>query len=609
MNLPAKNQPLDPLSPHARLLLAIENNDERAVRKIAAESDDFGALGHELDALLARHKRSELLDPPAPQGARCHPYGLADACLAPRFSETPPFSGQPGCPALELLFELGFRPDSSELSNMLARSRLANPRHLACAMLSRPEALQSFDGFLPPAVPAAFKGLEQTDPAFALSMARRLAGNPAWPSLAKNASWIQFLFLDCPECAAFLKDAAKATPENSGFDTLSFLCRSISEKIEIFEPKNYPAGSKKQCQQIQQTYLDALRELLGCIDAFEFRERENPFCALTAHNTHEALPFVRQALGLLAEAGFDPKAHRCQWMRKLASGFGRNSAKLADIAFELDAYDPQFAAETLADCIPRYGASAGAKERLAKIYADPRFGAGRPALDAPSLIERHPVLKAISARKFVTAMRVAEHIGFPRAAFQGHNSAHLLALYDKPQASAFLALLLAQPGWKELAGNPCDPGAHTFASNTPLMIAARKANQSAAELLCAAGCDPNASDKAGYTALHFICQKCCHRTADKVLPIVKALLDAGADPRLATKKGVTPIELAAKKSDPETFRILAERFPELLADQKISQSVNAGIAGRAQLPAFEKIILDNAGASAPAPAAPKKKSL
>ena len=609
MNLPAKNQPLDPRAPHARLLLALENNDEASVRQIAAESDDFGALAHELDALLARRKRSELLDEPAPQAARCHPYSLADACLAPRFAETPPFSGPPGCPALELLFELGYRPESAELSNMLARSRLANARHLACAMLGQPEALQSSDGFLPPAVAAAFKGLEQTDPAFALSMARRLAENPAWPSLAKNASWIQFLFLDCPECAAFLKNRAKATPENTGFDTLSFLCRRISEKIEIFDPKNYPKEQKEKCKNIQQTYLDALRELLDCHGACEFSERENPFCSLTAHNTHEALPFVRQALVLLAEAGFDPKAHRCQWVRKLASGFGRNSAKLAEIAFGLNAYDPQFAAETLADCIPRYGASAGAKERLAKIYADPRFGAGRAALEAPALIERHPVLKAISARKFVTAMRAAELTGFPSAAFQGHNSAHLLALYDKPQAAAFLALLLSQPGWKGLAGKPSDPGADTFASNTPLMIAARKANLSAAELLCAAGCDPNASDKAGYTALHFICQKCCHRTADKALPIVKALLDAGADPSLATKKGVTPIELAAKKSDPETFRILAERFPELLADQKISQGVNAGIAGRAQLPAFEKIILDNAGAPAPAPACPKKKSL
>lgn len=112
------------------------------------------------------------------------------------------------------------------------------------------------------------------------------------------------------------------------------------------------------------------------------------------------------------------------------------------------------------------------------------------------------------------------------------------------------------------------------AHRTDLHYAARDANVTEVAKLVASGCDVNAEDQNGWTALHFAAQAQCERTCTlliklgaKIDPedkfgktplsvavfnargdgaVIRVLRLAGADPHLNNLSGVSPVMLARR---------------------------------------------------------------
>ncbi|MBP7053316.1 MAG: ankyrin repeat domain-containing protein [Phycisphaerae bacterium] len=83
--------------------------------------------------------------------------------------------------------------------------------------------------------------------------------------------------------------------------------------------------------------------------------------------------------------------------------------------------------------------------------------------------------------------------------------------------------------------------AQNLAGWTPLLKAARYANDEAVIALLSRGANVRAVNEYGYTALHLACKHGTEKT-------VSTLLAAGADPNAKTHEGMTPLHSAAKGS-------------------------------------------------------------
>lgn len=79
--------------------------------------------------------------------------------------------------------------------------------------------------------------------------------------------------------------------------------------------------------------------------------------------------------------------------------------------------------------------------------------------------------------------------------------------------------------------------------------------------------DVDARNQSGCTALHIACQAGHFGIRQSTHNIIKALLDAGADPTIESNVGDTPLLLAMDAADPTAVIILIDHCPELLTNE------------------------------------------
>jgi ankyrin repeat protein len=93
-----------------------------------------------------------------------------------------------------------------------------------------------------------------------------------------------------------------------------------------------------------------------------------------------------------------------------------------------------------------------------------------------------------------------------------------------------------------LIANGADPGAAGLEGGTPLMIASSKGKTDVVSLLLAHDCgDIDHQDVQAWTALHY-------GSCRSEVPVAKALLWAGADPHLTSRRGERPLDVALGRS-------------------------------------------------------------
>ena len=104
-----------------------------------------------------------------------------------------------------------------------------------------------------------------------------------------------------------------------------------------------------------------------------------------------------------------------------------------------------------------------------------------------------------------------------------------------------------------------------FDDLTALMMSACHAPPEAIEMLLEAGADPGLASRSGWTPLSYAAQ--CGN-----LPVVRLLVEAGADPNGASPAGATPLSVARSAG--------AQEVVELLLDAGADGSVVRGVARR-----------------------------
>ena len=106
-----------------------------------------------------------------------------------------------------------------------------------------------------------------------------------------------------------------------------------------------------------------------------------------------------------------------------------------------------------------------------------------------------------------------------------------------------------------LLGHGAEPNRATPRGETPLSFCASWGHLASAELLLAAGADPNHVDEElGWSVLFFA-------AADGHVAIARALLDAGADPLWTNARGQRALWAALDHDRPEVADLLADREP------------------------------------------------
>jgi ankyrin repeat protein len=107
-----------------------------------------------------------------------------------------------------------------------------------------------------------------------------------------------------------------------------------------------------------------------------------------------------------------------------------------------------------------------------------------------------------------------------------------------------------------LIAHGADVNAKQPAGPSPLMLAAENDDVTLVDVLLAAGADMGATDMSDWDAL------CCAAYRSKNSAVIERLRAAGADPHRRTRNGITPIELAQKRTDDAKAEILAALLSE-----------------------------------------------
>jgi ankyrin repeat protein len=109
---------------------------------------------------------------------------------------------------------------------------------------------------------------------------------------------------------------------------------------------------------------------------------------------------------------------------------------------------------------------------------------------------------------------------------------------------------------KEMLESGCDINCRSPVGSTPVMYAASGQSLRTVKLAKEHAADVNLVSHDGSTALHYLFMSIA--TDKKSLPILKVLLEMGADPTVATASGETPLDLARQKSCDNCVVVLAE---------------------------------------------------
>lgn len=132
-------------------------------------------------------------------------------------------------------------------------------------------------------------------------------------------------------------------------------------------------------------------------------------------------------------------------------------------------------------------------------------------------------------------------------------------------ASAEMVRLLLKSG--------ANPNTAIATGETPLMTCARTGNPDAVRLLIEYGAQVNAREPSqNQTALMWA-------IAERHADVTKALIEAGADLRAATKQGFTPIHFAARVGDLESLKLLLAAGVDINLQTRAGESEGQGRGG------------------------------
>ena len=94
-------------------------------------------------------------------------------------------------------------------------------------------------------------------------------------------------------------------------------------------------------------------------------------------------------------------------------------------------------------------------------------------------------------------------------------------------------------------------GAYEVPNRTPLHYSAKRGHLRCIRLLLRHGANPNARDYDGYTPVHYVCQ--IHNPDDNIHDVIQqclwSLIEFGADTKLRTKSGHTPLDIAKQQKN------------------------------------------------------------
>jgi len=120
----------------------------------------------------------------------------------------------------------------------------------------------------------------------------------------------------------------------------------------------------------------------------------------------------------------------------------------------------------------------------------------------------------------------------------------------------FAALFGKLESARVLLGHGAKPDARDEFGNTALLLATIKKFPDIAELLLSYDADPNIANNKGTTPLMSAVVVMRH-TPEKARTLVQQLLDHNADVSARDQKGITALDLAKLRGDPEMIRLLS----------------------------------------------------
>ena len=191
------------------------------------------------------------------------------------------------------------------------------------------------------------------------------------------------------------------------------------------------------------------------------------------------------------------------------------------------------------------------QDRISAAIAAARQGLDPAAFDQNGL---SPLQLAIHRNLSALVAGVVEGGADPNGVFRGDTPLGLAVRLDRVEALKALLTAGANPQMQHPL--PTRPGA-TRAANA-LHLAATLGQAKALRALLSDGVDVNAWDNSGNTLLHTAILRSNVPVARGNVPVVRELIEAGADVNLATRMGLTPLEEAKQQGDKAVVDVLID---------------------------------------------------